>query len=417
MNGGDQPAPKGGKATHEHQERASDRSTMTSGFDRFVFIALPGRSEYVVAGRFRVSGGAAHGEFVYGHSYLSRPDAVELDPVHLRLTGRVRRGSIHGVFGAIRDTMQTSWGRFIGSNDYSGAVAFAPKLDPPAPRLRFDNVDDLTRLKAALESAPAGQDAPPDDALAQGQKVTGESAPKAIVEDERKLWIAKFPRDDMIWNHLRVRHATLQLARDCGIDAVPSRIESVQGEDVLLVRRYDRAWVGDGYTCCRLISGFTLLGTDDTSPAKHSWSYLALADQVRRASSHPREDLRELFGRMCFNAAISSLTDDPRPPMMVAKGTGWRLAPASSPVPTPLADGEHGDFAMICGPHGRTPSRENIVGGAGRFLLDRAAAEAIYNRISATVQSSWYDVMRGAGVSVHDCDLVRPSIRGEGNRD
>lgn len=395
---------------------------MTSDFDRFVFIALPGRSEYVVAGRFRASGGAPLGEFIYGRSYLSRADAVELDPVHLRLTGRVRKGSINGVFGAIRDTMHSSWGRFIegGSspdlvqspNDYFGAIAFAPRLDPPAPRLRFHAVDDLARLKAALDAARAGQDAPVEDALPQGQKPIGTSAPKAIVEDDRTLWMAKFPQDDMIWNHSRVRHATLQLALDCGLDALPSRIESVRGEDVLMVRRYDREWVGHGYACSRLISGFTLLGTDDTPAARRGWSYLTLADQVRRASSHPREDLRELFGRMCFNAAISNLTDDPRHPMMVAKGAGWRLAPASSPVPTPPADGKRGDFTMICGPAGRSPTRENIVAGAGRFLLARAAAEAIFDRISGIVKSSWYAVMRESGVSVSDCDLVGQSIRG-----
>ena len=393
---------------------------MTSDFDRFVFVALPGQSRYVVAGRFRVSGDAPLGEFIYGRSYLSRADAVELDPVHLRLTRRVRKGSVGGVFGAMRDTIPSSWGRFIGGgstpdvvkspSDYGGAVAFALGLDPPVPRLHFPTVDDLTGLKAAFDRAHVVQDAPLDDALRGGHEVPGANAPKVTVEDDRTLWIAKFPRDGMIWNQNRVRHATLQLARNCGLDAVPSRIESAHGEDVLMVRRYDRSWVGAGYACSRLISGFTLLGMDSAPATKQGWSYLTLADRVRRVSSHPREDLRELFGRICFNVAISCLTDNPRHPMMVAKGTGWRLAPASAPVPTPLAGDKRRDFTMICGPDGRAPSRENIVAGAGRFLLDRVAAEAIFDRISGIVQSSWYDVMRGSGVSVRDCDLVGQSI-------
>ena len=397
---------------------------MTSDFDRFVFVALPGRSDYVVAGRFRVSGDAPLGEFIYGRSYLSRADAVELDPVHLRLTPRVRKGSINGVFGAIRDTMASSWGRVIegsrdrteylvqSQNEYGGALAFARGLDAPAPKRRYNAVADLVRINAALEdTAPLERgDAPPDVALPRAQEPSGESAPKVIVEDDRTLWVAKFPQDGMTWNQNRVRHATLRLARECGLDAIPSRTESVRGGDVLMVERYDREWVGDGYACSRLISGLTLLGTDDTPAARRGWSYLTLADQVRRTSSLPREDLRELFGRMCFNAAISNLTDDLRHPVMVAKGADWRLAPASSPAPTPLADGKRGDFTMICGPAGHSPTRENIVAGAGRFLLDRGAAEAIFERISGIVQSSWHDVMRRSGVSVRDCDLVGQSI-------
>ena len=46
-------------------------------------MVLPGETEFVTAGRFRVSetrGGSPRGEFVYGRAYLERPDTVELDP-------------------------------------------------------------------------------------------------------------------------------------------------------------------------------------------------------------------------------------------------------------------------------------------------------------------------------------------------
>ena len=65
---------------------------MTSERECYVFTVLPGTTDFVVAGRLRVSAtddGVPLGEFVYGRSYLSRPDAVELDPVELRLAERV----------------------------------------------------------------------------------------------------------------------------------------------------------------------------------------------------------------------------------------------------------------------------------------------------------------------------------------
>ena len=409
---------------------------MTSERDWFVHVALPGQSEYVVAGRFRVSGtsgDAPLGEFVYGRSYLSRSDAVEFDPVQLRLTEGVRKTvGFHGLFGAIRDTIPASYGRFIvgssaesvldtedhlvrGADEFAGALSFATGLEPPRPKRCFHSIEDLARLRESVDAKLAREDGRENTHRAREPLI--ESNHKAIVEDDRSLWVAKFPRDNPMWNQARVRHATLQLARDCGLDAILSRLERIDGEDILLMQRIDREWVGGGYSCRRMISGLTLLGTDDTPPAKDDWFYLSLADEVRRASSHPREDLRELFGRMCFSSAMLNLNDDLRRPIMFGKGTGWRLAPASSPVPMPLADGARGDSAMICGPCGRSPSRESIVGRAGRFLLDRAAAEAIFDRISTTVQSSWYTVMRRCGVSPQDCEVVARSIVGGGDCD
>ena len=385
---------------------------MTSDTDSFVFVALPGQSDYVVAGRFRISAtsdGDPLGEFVYGRSYLSRPDAVAFDPVQLRLAERVRKTrSFNGLFGAIRDAMPAAWGGL--QHERCGALAFSPRLEPPRPRDRFAGIDDLTRLQAAFDDESRGRDAcrETDETRAMGS--VSRRRPVATVADGRALWLAKFARRHTVWNQTRVRHATLRLARECGLDTMHSRIERIPGNDILLLRRYDREWVGDGYACSRVITGLTFLRTDDTPAEKRRWSYLTLADEVRRVSSHPREDLRELFGRICFNAAISNLADDMRLPMMVAKGNRWRLAPATGLAPTPSVDAGNGDLAMICGPAGRSPSRENIVGGAGRFLLDRAAAEAIFDGIFETVRSSWYDVMRRSGVSAEDCELVGRSI-------
>lgn len=409
---------------------------MTSDRHCFVFVALPDRSEYVVAGRFRGSvtlGGDPLGEFVYGRSYLSRPDAVELDPVQLRLSERVRRTrSLGGLFGAMRDSMLATWG-FLGagrpggnllreeqpgrgSYGRGGAIAFARGLEPPRPDRRFCSVDDLVRLQTVAADALGRAEARSEKETPPAIRSRVNRSPKATVARGRTLWIAKFAQDHTVWNHARIRHATLQLGRRCGLDTITSRIERVHGNDILMVRRYDREWVDGGYACSRLISGLTLLGTDDTPAQRRRWSYLTLADEVRRSSSHPREDLGELFRRLCYNAAISNAEDHPGQPMMVAKGHGWRVAPASGLAPTPVTDDAPGGLAMVCGPEGRVPSRENIVGGAGRFLLSRLEAEAIFDRIATTVRSSWHEVMRLCGVSARDCELVARSIaRGAGS--
>jgi len=90
---------------------------MTSERACHVYIVLPGKTGFVTAGRFRVSemrDGTPFGEFVYGRSYLQRNDAVELDPVELRLVPRIcETARMSGFFGAIRDSMPDYWGRRV----------------------------------------------------------------------------------------------------------------------------------------------------------------------------------------------------------------------------------------------------------------------------------------------------------------
>jgi serine/threonine-protein kinase HipA len=87
----------------------------------------------------------------------------------------------------------------------------------------------------------------------------GGARPKAVVEDQEALWLAKFNRPDDRWNFARVEHAMLILARSCGLTTAESRLVTVGGRDVLLVKRFDREKVKEGYLRSRMVSGLTLL--------------------------------------------------------------------------------------------------------------------------------------------------------------
>ena len=61
----------------------------------FVYIALPGQeAEFVTAARFVLGtdrAGNPRGELVYGRNYLTRADAVPIDPVELKLARAIMR--------------------------------------------------------------------------------------------------------------------------------------------------------------------------------------------------------------------------------------------------------------------------------------------------------------------------------------
>src|SRR5437870_1822090 len=132
---------------------------MISERNCFVYIVLPGATEFVAAARFRVlqtRDGMPIGEFVYGKHYLARVDAVELDPVELRLgQDQYETVSMNGFFGAIRDAMPDFRGRRLiehhtgkwgldefdylmhGQDDRAGALGFGLGAEPPAPKRQF----------------------------------------------------------------------------------------------------------------------------------------------------------------------------------------------------------------------------------------------------------------------------------------
>lgn len=402
----------------------------------FVYITLPGDISAVTAGRFVLDNnraGAPLGRFVYGRSYLDNPHAVPIDPIELKLSDRTyETATLNGVFGALRDAGPDFWGRRViekyagkpqlGEMDYllqspddrAGALGFGLKKVPPAPRREFNQTLDLEKLQD-LADALLNDEIPNDPAAPQVQDLLllgtsmGGARPKAVVADDEGLWIAKFNRPDDRWDNTRVEHAMLRLARQCGINAAESRIETVGGKDVLLIKRFDREKTADGHTRARMISGLTVLRADESPVSRARWSYVVLVEELRRIVAEPKKDARELFRRMCFNALISNLDDHPRNHAFIAKDEDWGLSPAYDLTPSPVVSQERRDLAMECGDMGRFANAKNIVSQHARFLLDRDEAEKIVSDMRDRV-SKWYDMVRACGVSEADAETIRSAF-------
>jgi serine/threonine-protein kinase HipA len=180
----------------------------------------------------------------------------------------------------------------------------------------------------------------------------------------------------------------------------------VAGRDVLLVKRFDRERSEHGYGRARMVSALTLLRADDGPQARDKWSYVLLAEELRRASAEPQKDAPELFRRMCFNALISNTDDHPRNHAVVAKGRDWKLSPAYDLTPSTLVSVERRDLALAAGDAGRHASAENLRSQSIRFLVKRDEADALITEMEQRVRQTWYDVARGEGPSERDCGLI-----------
>jgi serine/threonine-protein kinase HipA len=414
----------------------------------FVYITLPRQTEAVTAAKYELSNPTTNpvGNFFYGRSYLARADAVEIDPLELKFGTTIEAtAKLSGMYGALRDASPDYWGRLViqralgvasldemeyllqSSDARAGALAFGHSPSPPAPNRKFNTILDLESLQADALAILANEekkndDQSADDQLEQAKRLLiggssmGGARPKAVVQDKQGLWIAKFnaPKSDR-WDNAKVEQAMLKLAKACGITVAHSRVTKIGDRNVLLVKRFDREKVKEGYRRARMISGLTLLRSEDTIEARSrgEWSYLGLVESLRLVSSNPRKDAEELFRRMCFNAAASNLDDHPRNHAAIAMDNDWRLSPAYDLTPSPHVGMER-NLAMTAGDQGTRASAENLLSQAARFLIQPAEAKKIVSDISAKVRTQWYTIARREHVTERDCEVIRSAFENEG---
>ena len=406
----------------------------------FVYITLPNCTEAITVGKFRLAMGKQgifEGDFIYGKSYLSRPDAVEIDPVELKLAEeQYNTVLLNGVFGALRDSAPDYWGRHLielhcgynisseidyllnSPDDRIGALGFGLNQTPPAPMWSFNKRIQLAQLQEEAQKIISNHDMLSDtqikDLLQVGISTSmGGARPKAVIEDEDNLWLAKFNSPKDFWNNARVEHAMLKLAQLCGIETPFSKVVSVAGQDVLLLKRFDREKSEAGYFRHRMISALTLLKADDDVLQREKWSYLLMVERLRKISITPKKDSEQLFRRMVFNALITNNDDHLRNHAFIAKNKGWQLSPAYDLTPSPMVSSVR-DLALVCGTYGRIANRRNLLSECEAFLLNRSEAEKIINELQTTVRNYWYAIARAEGVTEIDCEKLKTAFVPEG---
>lgn len=402
-----------------------------------VYMVLPGETRFTTAGHLEIEldrDGIVECRFVYSRDYIDNPAAVPIDPVELNQLSdkvyRYRTTMNNGVFSSILDSSpDRSYREYIrnhiasrqpcGEIDYlllspddrAGALNFGGHFQPPPPKRNFYKIPDLGRLVAPSVTMISDNETPKESDWGTIRDMTPfhtsmhGGRPKAVVEDAEGLWLAKFEsKKNVKFNLTRVEHAMLELAKSCGIRAAPSRVETVEGHDILLVKRFDREKTNRGYLRYRMISGYTALRLRRGHEYKKSWDYARFADQLPRICARPIDDSKELFRRMVFNALISNRGEHPGNLAFIAKHAGWELSPAYDLRPHP--NQEPRLLKMKCGIHGRQANARNLLSECERFHLVEEEAVAIIDAMEERVRSCWYRTARDASVSETDCETI-----------
>lgn len=396
----------------------------------YVFIYLPSQRHATVAGRFDldITTSPNVGRFVYGESYLSNAAALPLDPIALPLRQQIFSTTLSlGFFGVLRDAIPDDWGRHVAARLYGtrfktlfdylwlptadrmGALAFGRNAQATVeekPLLRWKDVEKTVYLSAIQK---LDRDAP---LTSQEQEVAwifgagttaGGARPKFTAVEGTTTWLVKLNRHGDRFNEVRVEAAMLDLAAACGISVPEHNVRHIHGEDVLLVKRFDRTVTKAGVLRHRMVSAATIFQADEASAQyAYTGSYPQLSRELARWTVTGDQDRRELFRRIAFNALTSVSDDHERNHALVAEGVHFHLSPAFDLVPRP-SNTRRVDLSLIIGDYGALANRENLLSRAESFQLTRERANEVIDEVQQVVRSQWR-------ARLADRDVGRPDI-------
>ena len=156
----------------------------------------------------------------------------------------------------------------------------------------------------------------------------GGARPKASVQDNNILYIAKFPSISDTHSVILWEAVMLKLSKIAKINTADFKLANVNQKKVLLIKRFDRDFANNERI--PFMSAMTLLGTNERDE-KNIKSYIDIANKL---DSNNKE---ELFRRMVFNALFGNIDDHLRNHALLYDKTKrkWNLSPAYDLNPMP----------------------------------------------------------------------------------
>jgi serine/threonine-protein kinase HipA len=223
--------------------------------------------------------------------------------------------------------------------------------------------------------------------------------PKTVVIHDGTEHIAKFSRQDDLFDVPAAEYATLRLATKACIN-VPS-FELIKIETALFCSLTDLI---DWRTIAFTTQARSFLDPKPLSPDGRdyvtSFSYAGIAEVLRPYGTDARADAHELYRRMVLNIMVGNVDDHLRNHAFLMLEPGqYRLSPAFDIVPHIEAAGRPQSIGI--GEFGPASTVANALSQCGRFLLTQSEAREIISEVK-DIASTWRDEFRDAGIAPRD---------------
>ena len=314
--------------------------------------------------------------FAYASSWLATAPAQVLDPALQLYTGPQYLAEEKSNFGLFLDSAPDRWGRLLMrrreaalarqegrraepllESDYllgvfdghrMGGLRFKRSSDGPfihdnralaAPP--WTSLRELEYASLQLERLDATED--PDYLkwllllLAPGSSLGGARPKASVVNEQGRLWMAKFPSGQDTHDVGAWEAVVNTLAQQAGLTVARGQAQRFGSRHhTYLSERFDRTATHERV---HFASAMTLLGYQDGTDHQDGASYLELAAFLMRHGAQVEEDLTELWRRIVFNICVANTDDHLRNHGFLLTAHGWRLSPAYDLNPVPYGRG------------------------------------------------------------------------------
>jgi len=303
--------------------------------------------------------------FSYSDTWLKSRYSQILDPELQLFSGSQFARDERANFGLFLDSSPDRWGRLLmrrretakakseerspgtlRESDYllgvfdghrMGALRF--KDDPDGPFLNdnkehasppWTSIGELEKISLRLEDDETIDN--PDYInwlmmLVNPGSSLGGARPKAgVLDNEKGLWIAKFPSKNDNKDVGGWEMVVNDLAKSAGINVAESKIQRFSSKHhTYLTKRFDRTSGGERI---HYASAMTMLGYNVGNKYSEGASYIEIADFLTNNGANIDNDLEELWKRIVLNIFVSNTDDHLRNHGFLLTEKGWILSPA-----------------------------------------------------------------------------------------
>ena len=405
-------------------------------FDIYVYAHWIGMQEPELTGVLSAhfAKGKKSFSFEYDRTWIKSKDQILFDP-DIQFYSGPQFPSDKENFGIFLDSMPDTWGRtlmkrrvsqqakengekprtlydidyLLGVYDESrmGALRFKTELDGPfldnnntSPTPPWSSIRELQNAAKMLENDDDNKEIQKwlSVLMAPGSSLGG-ARPKANILDENKeLWIAKFPsKNDTIdkgaWEML-----AYELALKAGINMAPSKIEKIAGKyNTFFTKRFDR----EKEQRIHFASAMTMTSNSEDTIRDNMPSYLDIADFIQNYGVNINENLQQLWRRIIFNIAVSNTDDHLRNHGFILTNEGWILSPAYDINPSIDKDG----LALNIDTNNNELDFNLAISVGEYFSLDNSQMDKIINEVIEAV-SNWKVIAQKIGISRAEQELM-----------
>lgn len=377
--------------------------------------------------------------FEYDKAWIKSEQQLQIDP-DIQFYSGAQFPNQKENFGIFLDSMPDSWGRtlmkrrvaqqalehgekatnlydidyLLGVYDESrmGALRFKTTLggsflddnaDMPTPP--WSSVRELQHAADLVEGDSESADIKKWLAIlmAPGSSLGG-ARPKAnILDEEKSLWIAKFPSKNDTMDKAAWEFLAYQLAIDAGIVMAQCRLEKISGRyHTFFTKRFDRHKIER----IHFASAMTMTGNSEDTIRDTSASYLDIAEFIQNNGTSIEKNLHQLWRRIVFNIAISNTDDHLRNHGFLLTDNGWVLSPAYDINPSIDKNG----LALNIDMDNNALDMELAKSVGVFFRLSEKDMEQIISEVLCSV-NNWKEKAKQLGISRAEQELMQAAFR------